>query len=281
MEYKLIKKYPSLPKDWEEGMIVGLGIGDKRLPNTFSPCNGKYKDYYVYYKEVTNNPEFWEEVIEKEYEILSIRKTINDGEILKFKDGRNPYTGLEYTGGETSEIYSVKRLSDGEIFTIGDKAQTIGKYPHSITSIQLKKDFYNNDRVWIHWEKDCGGNWLESIEKCKEKIFTTEDRVDIFEGDYYYVVYFQKERFGLPKGTDLFTVSKAHKAETLGRDETWSTNCKFFSKKEAAQEYILMNKPLNISIKKLCPIIGQCNNTTYIDLDLLTKKLKELVKSEL
>lgn len=281
MEYKLIKKYPSLPKDWEEGMIVGLGIGDKRLPNTFSPCNGKYKDYYVYYKEVTNNPEFWEEVIEKDYEILSlINPTINNSPIFERKN-YNLEDWENTLALKHLEIYSVKRLSDGEIFTIGDKAQTIGKYPHSITSIQLKKDFYNNDRVWIHWEKDCGGNWLESIEKCKEKIFTTEDRVDIYEEDYYYVVYFEKERFGLPKGTDLFTVSKAHKAETLGRDETWSTNCKFFSKKEAAQEYVLMNKPLNISIKKLCPIIGQCNNTTYIDLDLLTKKLKELVKSEL
>ena len=44
-QYKLIKWYPSLQKDWEVGMIVGL---EDSIPTSFSPCNRKYKDYYVF-----------------------------------------------------------------------------------------------------------------------------------------------------------------------------------------------------------------------------------------
>ena len=57
-------------------------------------------------------------------------------------------------------------------------------------------------------------------------------------------------------------------------------NYLFFSTEAKAEEYILMNKPI-LSIKEICPIVGQCNNNTYVDLYQLTKKLKELVKSKL
>ena len=57
-EYKLIQKYPSLPTDWEEGMIVGLG---DRM-NSYSPCNGKYLDLKISNSEVEQNPKFWQKV---------------------------------------------------------------------------------------------------------------------------------------------------------------------------------------------------------------------------
>jgi len=44
------------------------------------------------------------------------------------------------------------------------------------------------DAMWINWEENCGGNWLDSTEKVKQPILTTEDGVKIFEGgDYHYV----------------------------------------------------------------------------------------------
>jgi len=55
-EYKLLKKYPSLPTDWEEGMIVGLG--DRA--QLYAPCNGIYTDKRLGNPEVENNPEYWE-----------------------------------------------------------------------------------------------------------------------------------------------------------------------------------------------------------------------------
>lgn len=152
-KYKLIQKYPSLARDWEPGMEVGLG--DRNYG--YSPCSGNYTDCRkLDNTEVENNPEFWEEVVEKDYEILISRVV-------------------------TKEILSVKRLSDGEIFTVGDRAKTItSKGKHTVTQLNIKqkckgrdgKGGYNYDgidRIWIDWEDDCGGNWLESTEKVIEK----------------------------------------------------------------------------------------------------------------
>jgi len=57
--YKLIKMYSSLPKDWEIGMIVGLG--DRTWG--YSPESLKY-DYFepLSNLEVETNPEFWQEL---------------------------------------------------------------------------------------------------------------------------------------------------------------------------------------------------------------------------
>lgn len=74
-EYKLIKKYPSLPKDWEVGMIVGLG--DR--PALYSPCHGKYSNKYLSDQEVENQTEYWEIFVEKDYEILSLQANWDTG----------------------------------------------------------------------------------------------------------------------------------------------------------------------------------------------------------
>jgi hypothetical protein len=60
-EFKLIKKYPSLPSDWEVGMVVG--IRDRNID--YSPCNSKYFDFRISNREVEKFPEFWEEVVEQ------------------------------------------------------------------------------------------------------------------------------------------------------------------------------------------------------------------------
>ena len=54
----------------------------------------------------------------------------------------------------------------------------------------------------------------------------------------------------------------------------------FFSTLEKAQEYIILNKNC-LSIKEISVVIGDCNNTTYIDLDRLTLKLKNIVESKI
>ena len=64
--YKLKKVYPGLPKDWEIGIEVGLGC----RTYGYSPCNGKYTNWYINNDIIENNPEFWEKVVEKDYEIL-------------------------------------------------------------------------------------------------------------------------------------------------------------------------------------------------------------------
>lgn len=56
--YELLTWYPSLPRDWEVGMEVG--IGDNK--NYFSPCSSKYTDKSIAIYEVTKYPYFWEKI---------------------------------------------------------------------------------------------------------------------------------------------------------------------------------------------------------------------------
>jgi hypothetical protein len=150
-KYKLIKQYPGsveLGTIVEKCSFTGSGvIGNNKLYTN-------KKGFGVESPE--NYPEFWEEVVEKDYEILISRVV-------------------------TKEILSVKRLSDGEVFTIGDRAKTItSKGKHTVTQLGIRQkctgrdgkggwNYDGIDRIWIDWEDNCGGNWLESTEKVIEK----------------------------------------------------------------------------------------------------------------
>ena len=57
--YRLIKWYPSLPKDWKVGMEIGQGDD---VPRYYSPCSAVFKNYYAHKDEIENNPDFWQEV---------------------------------------------------------------------------------------------------------------------------------------------------------------------------------------------------------------------------
>ena len=145
-EYKLIKKYPSLPINWEEGMLVGQG---DRQNGTYTPCNGKYEDegrpFCLPLSEVWDNPEFWEEVVEKDYEILSIIGTNKHPlpkTILYLKDVyKKDFTGHLNDESNCWQIHSVKRLSDGEVFTIGDTIKHNTEIIDVITRITLINNY--------------------------------------------------------------------------------------------------------------------------------------------
>jgi hypothetical protein len=185
--------------------------------------------------------EYWEEVTK--YQVLSVKtddesiSTLqNNGKYfiednpLRTKFDPNGFfcgTTLEQELADGSVIYSVKRLSDNVVFTVGDRAQTIGKYPHTISSIEIRQKNKNRDekdgidRIWLNWESGCGGNWLEDTEKVKTPILTTYDGVELFGGESIY---------GVTNDFQLCYVSMATK-ENVQR-------CKVFAKKENADEYI-------------------------------------------
>lgn len=242
MQYKLIKWYPSLPDNWVVGDVV-----EKSLYNYVYAMRDKSSNL-LYTKEVENHPEFWEKVEEKDYEILSfIRIGSMDygGAIFSLQNGlysagtMDNKLSLIYCLKEGFNIHSVKRLSDGEVFSINDNAQTKSKNPHTIMSFYIKQKHLSRgeadgiDRIWVNWEEDYGGNWLENIEKIKEPMFKTEDGVDIYEGDAYYSVVISD-----------FVIRGPF---TLGFDTSgYYTNpatCKVFSTEKAAKGYIIYNKP--------------------------------------
>lgn len=206
-KYKLIKEYPGSPK---------LGIEITQLECDSIECY----------------PEFWEEVVEKDYEILSFNMSIRQQKLANLqKDGSYLHTELLSTVGGTSlkfmlenkiyDIHSVKRLSDGEIFTVGDNT----KYG-CIDGFYIK-----NDYLLVTTVLESIGRYLKDIQRIKKPLFTTEDGVDIFEGDSYWKV------------SNNFNKSGVRLAKQTFRGNASNCTSKYFKTLKSAEEYILMNKP--------------------------------------
>ena len=252
--------------------------------------------------DVSKYPEFFEEVIEKDYEVLIAKtvpytilsvKRLSDGEVFTVGDtldgicGRPQkiekfylnkenemcvYTDItcrfslgylkakqpEYEiisyvandnpkmitikkrGGELHDsywkIHSVKRLSDGEVFTVGDLIKT--PYTDCIEII----GFHTKYSTEYFIEIPTGFTRLVAIKKAKRPIFLTHDGKDIFEGDK---VWYVNKEFGYRSGF-LIPVSAT---------KFYSDINAYFLSEEAASDYILRNKVLfttedGVGIKK-------------------------------
>jgi hypothetical protein len=204
-KYKLIKEYPGSD---HEGIIVSL-----KTPN------GLYEGYqYNYYtKHVENNPEFWEEVIEKDYEIISYVAKDNPTNITTKRRGAHLHE-------EYWTIHKVKRLSDGEIFTVGDK----------ITGYHIDARIIQTIRICgytgiIRLEQSGGYTDLRNATKVKQPIFLTHDGKDIFVGDR--IIWVNKD-------------SLLHGTFTADYGSLFCSNQHaYFISAVDAQEYIERNKP--------------------------------------
>lgn len=216
-KYKLIKEYPGSPKLGEiwNGDTTIKGLINSKSQNKEFENNQK----------ISNLPEFWEEIVEKDYKILSwINKS--NGAIVTAEECL--YTEKRMCNGTTHYIYSIKRLSDGEIFTIGDRIK-LKNNEFSFDKL-FKFDIYNTTLV-INIENKTGEYpKLKSIEHYKKRLFTTEDGVDIFNGGTYYTVNY----------TDNFQLNKGSAIRTFEKN---IFNYKYFSTKEKAEEYTFWNKP--------------------------------------
>jgi hypothetical protein len=168
---------------------------------------------------------------------------------------------LYFIGGITNSyktIKSVKRLSDDTIFSIGDK----------VINPKLRS---NATFTITRFELDCNGEHMlafggggaigiHKIEKYKEPLFITEDKVEIFKGDGYWQV--------TPEFNHYF----------IGNNDYARRDCdKHFSTEQAAKEYIRLNKP-KYSLEDIYSCLelvswgGGLSN--YLDLDKL-HELKE------
>jgi hypothetical protein len=246
MKYKLIKTFPgSAPL----GTIVDTN-------NVFLGIIYNY----------TNYPEFWEKVVEKDYEILEFTSKYSGCIAIKNQKGTydsdNFFNMDEFRllSDNRSIITKVKRLSDGEIFSIGDyvkvkltKTQdTIKEF--NVLSNHLCVSLNPGFDISYYNKKGCN---ITVIEKIKPPLFTTEEGVDIAEGNRYYSV--------LENYQIIPNICNKH-GISLNRKEV-----KYFFYKEEAEHYIIMNKPC-ISIKELDLLSIKSWNIT---------ELKKLVKSKL
>jgi hypothetical protein len=210
-KYRLIKEYP--------GSNV---VGTIAQPNDLIQ-----HDFFEKYCE------FWEEVVERDYEILISKVT--------------PYT-----------IFSVKRLSDGEVFTVGDKFKANIGGEDVIRTIQRIE--VEGDRITIGHQSGTltnqkGIGIFHTIKKVKQPIFLTHNGIDIFEGDT--VWYVNKE--------NLYH----DYAIALARTSFNSNTHAYFLTREGAEEYIEKNKVLfttedGVGIKKGDMIHGVYRTTNTI-----------------
>lgn len=221
-KYKLIKEYPNSPK-------IGIFAKIEGFANSFYPYKTSCGHFCYTENQIENYPEFWELVVEKDYEILSMK--CKKSKLLHFNNSKS---SLNFMLKNDYSIHSIRRLSDGEIFTIGDKI-----FPNNkIYKFELKNNIL---KIWhcdisfstpiIERPSGQPGNcsWVEGInnlKKIKQPLFTTEDGVDIFEGNKVYYVENYNLNWCIIPNYYKFVQSKT-----------------YFSTKEKAEEYVIMNKP--------------------------------------
>jgi hypothetical protein len=238
--YKLIKKLP-----FENSPEIGY-ISTSISENTH------YWNHNWF--QPSDYPNYWEEVVEKDYKILSFINIDTKIEVILHDNGLYCSTAshsYEDQGKLTLEeclsekclaIYKVKRF-DGEIFTVGDKCQPKNhgldnSYP--ITNFEF---IFNNNAFRVNSQ-----NWyldINSIKHSKKPLFTTADGVDIFEGDEYYELY---DFNGCIK---KITPSKAIKDGD--EDYTCEQTEWYFSTREKAEEHIYWNEPV-LSLNEVATI---------------------------
>lgn len=257
-KYKLIKTYPNSPS-----------LGAEVEEQFFSKCNLEHENF----------SEFWQEIKEKDYEILSLCSSIGnisdkykDGKVMWTTDDAPKFYSIESIlskGNHT--IHSVKRLSDNEVFMIGDQVTGLkAKWDNCyITNFHLD----NNDLSVEVTENTT--SWRYSINKInlkkKEVLFTTEDGVDIYGGDPHYPV--ELKYFKLHPNAHGKMYSNSNKDKF-----------KIFSTKEAAEKYIIENKPC-LSLKDLKGAFYSIPNLKYKKSERIIEDLEveliNLVKNKL
>lgn len=209
----------------------------------------------------------WEEVIEKDYKILSLW---NQGsEYPKLPDGNFGSRCCQISTSVMDQypIYKIKRLSDGEIFTIGDIInynKSDNKLFKNCTIKNFTTEKCGEIKIWA--TSVMGYFELEYIEKIKQPLFTTENGVDIFEGDIYYIV----EIF---RNYNLITRKCTAKDLKVNGQLNFSTKTK-------AEEYVLMNKPC-LSLNDIIENISKATKIKNVKNTNMIKSLKELVNTKI
>ena len=112
-------------------------------------------------------------------------------------------------------------------------------------------------------------------ELTKESILTTFDGVELFYQDVYYFIWLNKPAHGQE-------VNKIYKAIVRPLDgyTAWSSDAVFFSTKELAEEYILMNKPL-LSLNDLLSVWGSEKDFDVYKESPMFQNFKNLAKTKL
>lgn len=259
--YQIAQKFTT-PKehDWFEGVYY-YGTSDSILAIE----EGKNKGFHLYY-----NGKFAELVEEpKEYEILSFRNK-NNNEITKINSFLSPLATSDYLKSLCFEIHSIRRISDGEVFTLNNRIiSSWTRIDGTIKSIHLNDE----GKIYFKLNENLSEPGLSTVSKVKV-LFITEDKVEIFDEN--------QRVFGvLPKAQwqTNYYAGEGIPWRLAKPRENYKSAWLWFSSKESAEIYIKNNKPL-LSLTD----IDNCYNSAPKNSPLyqgFRENLQELVKNKL
>lgn len=226
---------------------------------------------------LTHDSNDWEEIIEKDYLILEIKSVggchwIYDEKTKKYVQNKFSFQHCLDDFFEKNVlsskyfIFKIKRLSDNEIFTIGDKCND-----DFIQEIKLVVD---ENRLYISSKNFSWGKNIKDLTKDKISLFTTEDGKEMYEGDEL----FELITPGFYNKSCVWNIILFKTKSNINYDqENSKKNGRiWFSTKEAAQEWVVFNKPcLSLNdVKNCCFDNGWGNGVSQT-------KIEELVKSKI
>lgn len=170
----------------------------------------------------------WEKVIEKDYEI--IRYGDEKGNLWE-----NGECVASLLGDGKSHIFSVKRISDGEIFTVGDNINFNDKGTAKLLEIQFEiapADKGKGTLCFVNDHEFLGKWWtVDKLSRVKEPLFKTVDNVEIYEGEKVFCLHRNDD--------DELTGDIAEVGTT---PYPFNNTVPVFAKKENAETYIKQNE---------------------------------------
>lgn len=211
------------------------------------------KQYEILAFKTTNYKKIWNRISNDLYSIKSVSFTLK--ECLE---------GTYSLEDKYLEIYKIVRLSDNQIFSIGDKIiSKVWNYynfdhkPLTIEAIDiidntLRFKLSNNTSILLKNTKNI------AYKGFIKPLFTTEDGVDVFNDIPVYCLL----KSDLSPWRNLEPWFK-----TDGIHEGWL----YFSTKEKAQEYIDLNKP-KLSINDVLEIVNLSTNEINQLIDIINSK---------
>lgn len=202
------------------------------------------------------------------------------GQIAYYKDGvfkQNNCSveiGVEPSSEFWNEVLFITEdgaeMFEGGIYHV---PQRKGKKYKDFLSFYAVKNYVYHNEVKRFASKQKVLEFIKDFNK--EPILTTFDGVELFDQDVYYFIWLNKPAHGQE-------VNKIYKAivRDLEEDTSWSSDAVFFSTKESAEEYILMNKPL-LSLNDLLSVWSSEKNFDAYKNSPMFQNFKNLAKTKL
>lgn len=214
-KYELIKEFPGSPK---LGEIVERDILDQYVS---SQC------IIFQEKDIVRYPEYWKEIDENAFGIKSF---FTNTTLTVIMNGEG-YTTR--TLNDDAKIQSIVRLSDNQVFQIGDYVSLNKSWgeDNRITKITIK------DNIPVFTIESDSGHWSNYNQPLSEwsivnksLVFKSDDKVDVFKGDSFYIVDIKTNEFkSWDKDCDMYIASHISPIRP---------DIRVFASKKNAEEYI-------------------------------------------